>query len=188
MEKEKDSENDKLKHMELSKLKRVGQRQILYPPVVIAHITKDVMDLFAPRVKDKSKVQIHYSTQMNSYPHLGTVLSLMTAFAIGKRLQMTFDMPVRLKFEVLENAPGETKIANELTYTKMLSDIIIENESLSDKHLKSFIDLLNRLKSLSGIDYELLTYHKFQEISFVRKTLITILNSLSSPLRTNKVS
>ena len=131
MEKEKDSENDKLKHMELSKLKRVGQRQILYPPVVIAHITKDVMDLFAPRVKDKSKVQIHYSTQMNSYPHLGTVLSLMTAFAIGKRLQMTFDMPVRLKFEVLENAPGETKIANELTYTKMLSDIIIENESLS---------------------------------------------------------
>ena len=162
--------------MELSKLERDERRQVLYPPVVIAHITKDIMDLFAPKVKGKSEVQIHYSAQMNSYPHLGTVLSLMTAFAIGKRLQMTFNIPVRLKFEVLENAPGETKLVNGLTYTKMLSDTIVENESLSDKHLKSFIDILNKLKSLSGIDYELLTYHKFQEIPFVRKTLITILN------------
>ena len=134
------------------------------------------MDLFVPRIKNKSEVQIHYSAQMNSYPHLGTVLSLMVAFAIGERLHRTFSIPVRLKFEVLENAPGETKTINGLTYTKMLSDTIVEDESRSDKHLKSFINLLEQLKDLSGVDYELLTYRQFQESPFVRKILLTILN------------
>ena len=56
-------------------------KQVLYPPVVIAHITKEVTDLFAPRMTGKEEIQMHYSAQMNSYPHMGTVLSLITAFA-----------------------------------------------------------------------------------------------------------
>ena len=66
MTKEKELEKSKIKQEELSKLERTESRQVLYPPVVIAHITKEVMDLFAPRVKGKSEVQMHYSAQMNS--------------------------------------------------------------------------------------------------------------------------
>jgi hypothetical protein len=54
--------------LSFSELRRVEpkQREVLYPPVVIAHITKDITDLFVPRIADKTEIQMHYSAQMNS--------------------------------------------------------------------------------------------------------------------------
>ncbi len=143
---------------------------------MIAHITKDITDLFVPRMEDKTEIQMHYSAQMNSHPHLGTVLSLMTTFALGESLSDRFDVPVKLKFEVLENAPKEKIEAKGLTYTKMLSDTLVDGVPLSEIHLNSFVRMLDMLKTRSGIDYTLLTYHQFQEMPFVRKTLLEILS------------
>ena len=125
---------------------------------------------------DKVEIQMHYSAQMNSHPHMGTVLSLMTAFALGQRLSARFDVPVKLKFEALENAPKEKVEVKGLTYTKMLSDTLVEGVPLSDIHLKSFVRMLEMLKARSSIDYELITYRQFQGLFFVRKTLLEILN------------
>ena len=129
-----------------------------------------------PRMADKTEIQMHYSAQMNSHPHMGTVLSLMTAFALGERLASRFKVPVTLKFEVLENAPREKVEANGLVYTKMLSDTYVDGVPISEIHLRSFIRLLEALKERSGISYQLLTYRQFQELPFVRKTLLDILN------------
>jgi hypothetical protein len=173
--------NDESKEAKSSMASAIGdlvrneKRPVLYPPVVIAHITSDVTDLFASRMREKEAIQMHYSAQMNSHPHLGTVLSLMTAFELGEHLSSRFRVPAKLKFEVLENAPAVQKVVNGLTYSKMHSDVYSEGISSSQKHLNSFVELLDDLKKRSGVDYELLTYKQFQEIPFVRKTLLGIL-------------
>lgn len=151
-------------------------KPLVYPPVVIAHITNDITDLFAPRIKDKQSIQVHYSAQMNSHPHLGSVLSLMTAFATAKKLSDRFAIPAKLKFEVLENAPKEQKVVNGLTYAKMHSDTQIDNVPLSEIYLKSFREVLDFLREKTGVDYELLYYKQFQEIPFVRKTLLEMID------------
>ncbi|MGI0141524.1 MAG: hypothetical protein ACREBF_02630 [Candidatus Micrarchaeales archaeon] len=96
--------NGEVSH-EFSEIKRKPEKPLVYPPVVIAHITSDIADLFKPRLVGKESIQLHYSAQMNSHPHLGTVLSLMTAFRLGEYLSEKCNIPAKLKFEVLENVP-----------------------------------------------------------------------------------
>ena len=136
------------KQPEMTAIKRDTSNQTSsLPPVVIAHITKEITDLFAPRMTDKVEIQMYYSAKMNSHPHMGTVLSLMTAFALGQHLSARFDVPVKLKFEALENAPKEKVEVKGLTYTKMLSDTLVEGVPLSDIHLKSFVRMLEMRKA-----------------------------------------
>ena len=150
-------------------------RPVVYPPVVIAHITSDITDLFVSRLQDKKEIQMHYSAQMNSHPHMGTVMSLMVGFSVGQRLQERFGLPTSLKFEVLENVPGEQKKIEGITYAKMRCDTIVNGEPETDTYLKSFKDMLDRLRDYSKVDYNLLHYKEFQEIPFVRKTLLEII-------------
>ncbi len=151
-------------------------KPLVYPPVVIAHITNDVTDLFAPRIKDKQSIQIHFSAQMNSHPHLGSVLSIMTAFAIAEKLSNRFAIPAKIKFEALENAPKEQKVVNGLTYAKMHCDTYVGEGPLSEVYLNSFKEILELLKKKTGVDYEILYYKQFQEIPFVRKTLLEMID------------
>jgi len=41
-------------------------RSILYPPVVVAHISRNLGDLVAPYIKDKQKIEVYFSSQPNS--------------------------------------------------------------------------------------------------------------------------
>lgn len=113
---------------------------------------------------------------MNSYPHLGSVLSLMTAFAVSERLADRFGIPPKLTFEVLENAPKEQKVVGGLVYAKMHCDTYENGTPLSEIYLSSFKELLDLLKSKTSINYELLYYKQFQELPFVRRTLLEMID------------
>ena len=63
------------------------EKPLVYPPVVIAHIVNDLKDYFEPKIKGKSSVNIHYSAQLNGHPHMGTLTSLASAFAVGEYIQ-----------------------------------------------------------------------------------------------------
>ena len=47
---------------------------------------------------------------------------------------------------------------------------------VSEIYLNSFVEFMNILQVKTGIEYELFPYKQFQEIPFVRKTLLEILN------------
>lgn len=149
---------------------------VLYPPVVTAHINKTMGDYFKWRANNKDEVQMHYSSQPNGHPHLGTMTSIMTAFAIGNFMQESFDIPTHLTFEQLENAPGYKIKKNDITYQLMLCDTPLENSTKLDVYMKSFKGLMNRLSEKSGTEYKILSYKDFQETHFVRESLIEILN------------
>jgi len=149
---------------------------VQYPPVVIAHINKTMEDYFRWRVNGKDGIQIHYSSQPNGHPHLGTITSIMTAFALGDFLQEKFDIPAEVTFEQLENALGYKIEKKGITYQLMLCDTPLENSTKLDTYMKSFKGLMNWLQDKSGIIYNILPYREFQEKPFVRESLLEILN------------
>ncbi len=157
----------------------MGERslsEVIYPSVVIAHINKSMRDYFRWRVENKAEIQIHYSSQPNGHPHLGTITSLMTAFTIGEFLQETFNIPTWILFEQLENAPGYKIDKNGMTYQLMLCDTPLENSTKLEIYMNSFKELMNWLYVKTGIEYKIMSYKEFQERSFVRKSLLEIMN------------
>lgn len=152
------------------------EKPLVYPPVVLAHIINDLKDYFEPKIKGKSSVHIHYSAQLNGHPHIGTLTSLASAFAVGEYIQRKFNVPSNIQFEALENAPIEKKQIGNRSYCKMHSHHYIDGIPISEIYMSSFKDVLNYLKSETGMDYNIEYYNQFQRNPFVRKTLLEIIS------------
>lgn len=152
-----------------------SDKPLVYPPVVIAHIIDNLMDYFEPKIKDKSSTDIHYSAQLNGHPHMGTLTSLGTAFAVGEYIQRRFNMPATIKFEALENAPIEKTRIGDREYCKMHSHHYINGVPLSEIHMVSFRGVLDYFSENTGVKYEVEYYEEFQRNPFVRRTLLEII-------------
>ena len=131
---------------------------ILYPPTIIGHITKDISDLFAQKVRDRRNIKVLYGCQLNGHPHLGTAISIICSYAIAKHLQQRFQLSVSFVFNALENGPGEKREVEGITYQKMLCDTYQGNRSLSDIYLDSFSELLSQVSEISGIPHTALLH------------------------------
>ncbi len=88
----------------MTELKSLGN--VFYPPVGIVHNISDIRDLIEPHLTGMSSIVVNTSAQPNSHPHLGTITTMMTAFAVAKHLSQ-IGLPVTLEFDALENAPAE---------------------------------------------------------------------------------
>jgi hypothetical protein len=153
---------------------------VFYPPVGIAHITEEIAHLIEHRMAGKRAILLRSSAQPNSHPHLGTVMTLMTAFALGKHFSDYFSVPVSLVYDILDNSPGEQFTANGNLYQRSLSDTLIDGRSLADQYTDSFRSLITVLSTRSGISAVIRTYEEFQSLPIVRKTLLTILQRRDS--------
>lgn len=154
-------------------------RQVYYPPVGIAHIANDIADLVRPHLRDRTCIHINTSAQPNSHPHLGTVTTLMTAYAVGSHLHDRFGLPAKLTFDSLENAPGEKKIVEGVEYQKALGAIKLSEssgESLAESYLKSFQWVFDNLSERTGIGHSICTYEQFQSKPAFRSNLLRILS------------
>jgi len=151
-------------------------KPLVYPPVELAHIIDDLKDYFEPKMKDSRSVEVHYSAQLNGHPHIGTLTSLATAFAVGEYAENAFKIPVVLKFEALENVPADKEIVGEKEYCRMHSHSLVDGVAKSEIYMKSFREVLDFFSSSTGINYETEYYEEFQRNSFVRKTLLEIID------------
>ncbi len=152
------------------------RENVFYPPVGIVHITSQVAHLVAPHLGGKQSIHVNTSAQPNSHPHLGTVTTLMTAFAIGEYLGRHFNLPVKLTFDQLENAPGDKRCEGGIEYQKSLGDCISESGiSLADQYMESFHWVFDDLSQRTGIPYQLCSYQDFQAKRAFRLNLLKIL-------------
>ncbi len=152
------------------------RENVFYPPVGIVHITNQVAQLIAPHLGNKQRIHINTSAQPNSHPHLGTVTTLMTAFAIGEYLGQHFNLPVKLTFDQLENAPAEKRIEGGIEYQKSLGDHLREDSgSLADQYMESFRWVFDDLSQRTGIPYQICPYRDFQAKPVFRRNLLKIL-------------
>lgn len=149
---------------------------VFYPIGGMANICDNISDLFRARVETKDRIHLVVSAQLNSYPHIGTVINFMCAFALGMHLEEKLNKPVDLTFDALDNVTGENISVNHDTYYISLKDKIVNGISVADKYLPYFQDLLQKLNAKSNIPYSVRRYDEYQRSPIVRKTIIKILN------------
>jgi hypothetical protein len=111
----------------------------------------------------RKSIKLRIGTQPNGSPHIGTVITFATAFAIARRLREYLaaknkddEISVSVCVHFVDTAPSTFGSAREVidgvTYQKSLRS----TKELGN-HVSSFSQLLEALASLAGVPYEVLT-------------------------------
>lgn len=148
------------------------KKKILYPTTVINYVIDDIARL--SNVRNANEVTAHYGSQITNYPHLGTIISAMCAYAIAKHISEQKDLQPKVNFTFLENEGGIIKIVNGIKYQKMLCD---EEGNVFQKYLNSFKDMFFQMSSLSGVPLTIDSYYDLQAKPLARKTLLNIIEN-----------
>ena len=152
------------------------KREVFYPPIGIAHVTNKLSDLILYKYENQKKIIINTSAQPNSSPHLGTITTLMVAFALASKIRDDLKVETEVQFDELENSPAETIEYNEEIYYKDQRHSFQQQESNEQINMKRFNEILEKLSVLSNVSYSVRSYNEFQKNRYIRKSLINIVN------------
>lgn len=146
-----------------------GSREVFFPPVGIVHLLDDIVDLVAPRAPG-SRITVATASQPNSNPHLGTITTIMSSFALAEHLRQKLSIETEVLFDQLENAPGHTVERNGLIYQRSLElELSANGEPLAKEYMRAFLQLFRWLASETGIEYRVRPYSDFQRARTVRR-------------------
>jgi len=152
------------------------RKQILYPPVVAAHISRDLGDLVAPHIRDHQEIEVYFSFQPNSRPHLGTLTTISSAFALAYHLKARFGLDSKVTFEALDNAPVMKREVNGFTYFKPMCFIDAGEGTLAEQNLESFDHFMKGIQQRSNVPYSIKRYSEMQKSPEYRGKLLDILD------------
>lgn len=154
--------------------------ELHYPPVGIAHLLNEVTDLFQDRLEKVKKVQVTCISQPKTDPHFGTIIVLLSTFALAKRLSQMYNIQVEVLIDSLENSPAEEIVIKDIVYTKCLSHVIVDDMPMSEKNLIQIKEIANWASLKSAIPFRVRSYQEIQSDAEFRKGLKHILNNKSS--------
>ncbi|OJD11361.1 hypothetical protein AJ78_07853 [Emergomyces pasteurianus Ep9510] len=99
-------------------------------------------------------IAVHIGSQPNCSPHIGNITTFAVGFALAAALKKSFQREVRAKFVYVDSAPspGQELYINGLIYQKRL-----KHTGDFKANQTSFVKVLDRLSSLSGIQYDIET-------------------------------
>ena len=152
------------------------KREVFYPPVGIAHVTYNITDLILYKYIDQKKIIINTSAQPNSSPHLGTITTIMCAFALASKIKEDLKIETEVQFDELENSPAEMVEYDNIIYYKDQCHSFINKKTKESINMRSFNEILTSISSLSKIPFSVRKYVDFQKNKYVRKALIDIVN------------
>lgn len=151
--------------------------KVLYPNGGIANILNDITDLCNIYIDGKKKIIVNTSAQPNSVPHIGSLITIMCAFAFALRLSQKYSIEANVQFDELENSTGKEVNINNNKYVLALDDVLYDDIiTKAEKNMNYYIDIMARLKLLSNINYYIRTYKEYQSIPLVRKSMVDIFN------------
>lgn len=102
----------------------------------------------------------------------------MSAFALAKHLKQYYNKPVKIIVELLESVTGEEATIDGNKYYKNLDSVKTESgKTIKEKYLPYFKDILDKLKKLDNIEYEILFFYDYQKNPLVKKSLIKVINN-----------
>lgn len=83
-------------------------KNVYYPLAGMNYIIDNLSQILKnKKPEEREAIIIYLSAQVNSYPHVGTLINFTSAFAIAKQLKETYKVPVRIRVELLESVTGE---------------------------------------------------------------------------------
>jgi hypothetical protein len=152
------------------------KRKTVYPIGGISNTLNDITELFELYVDEKDKIVINTSAQPNSIPHIGSVTTIMCAFALGQKLKEVFNKNVEIEFDELENSTGKIIEIDEKKYVYSLNNYILNNgKTKAEIYMSYYIDLFGKLTKYSGIRYRIRTYKQYQSEYYVREAIVNIM-------------
>lgn len=153
------------------------KKEVFYPPVGIAHITNDLIDLILYKYKNQKQIIINTSAQPNSSPHLGTITTIMSAFALAEHIKRKLNVDVIVQFDELENSPAKFfEFDGEIFYKDQKHTYNTNGTTNEYVNMQKFNEIMQIISRLSSIDYKVRSYNQFQKNKYVRKALIDIIN------------
>ena len=151
--------------------------KVFYPPVGIAHILDDLIDLIKYRIDGKEKIIINTSSQPNGVPHLGTLMSLACVFAFAEHIRDKFQIHTEVLFDELENCPGKREYTENAVICKSLSDVYENGISRAEYYMNFFREILDDFSTKSSIAYKIRSYSQFQSEPSFREGLLKVLDN-----------
>lgn len=147
---------------------------LIIAPVGITHLAGETTDLLRPAAVGAERLRITTAAQLNGQPHLGTVTSVLTAFAVAAHASERLGLPANLVFDALENCPGETVELGQDTYVTTVGDLIADGRLDGTTRTGGFRKLLDWGSRASGVDYEIRPYGDYQALPAIRRALHAI--------------
>jgi hypothetical protein len=158
--------------------------EIVYPPTGIVHITGQIPDLIADRMQTATQVRIACVMQPKAAPHFGTGIVLMSAFALARLFQDTFGTPATVLLDMLDNAPAQATVINDIEYALCLSHAQDGGQSAAHKNTEPVTRLAAWASQQARIPFGLRRYSEIQAQPVFRDGLARILSrpSVFEPL------
>lgn len=152
---------------------------IVFPPVGIAHITSNIADLVQYDISGKKRIHVHCASQPNSYPHLGTITTLMTAFAVAEHIGDYYGLTPEVRFEEIDNSPAEKVIKNGVTYSRSVKQVKESDLAKNEKYMRVFKYVFEFISKKTNVGFSIRPFSDYQNLPFVRRQLIKILDNES---------
>lgn len=153
-------------------------KKVYYPLAGMNYIVDDLAKIIENKAEGKETINLWLSAQVNSFPHIGTLTNFISAFALAKHYEEYFGKPVKIIVELLESVTGKEEIINDIRYYTNLEKTILDSgERVKDKYLPYFEELLERLKKLNEVDYEIKFFYEYQQDPLVKDALIEVIQN-----------
>jgi hypothetical protein len=155
-----------------------ARNELIFAPVGIAHLTGDNADLLRAAARGTQRLRVTTAAQLNGTPHIGTVVTVLSVFAITAHAAEVLDLPATVIFDALDNAPAEQVDIDGEIYTRTVSDLIDTGELDPADRVSGFERLLTWAASRANLRYEFRPYTVYQGLRPVRACLHTIASRL----------
>ena len=149
-------------------------RDLIFAPVGIAHLTDDNTDLLRAAARGRQHLRVTTAAQLNGTPHIGTVVTVLSVFALTAHAADVLDLPATVIFDALDNAPAENLEIDGDIYTRTVGDLIDTGHLDRAERVSGFERLLDWAAHRSGLRYEFRPYSVYQSLRPVRECLHTI--------------
>ncbi len=147
---------------------------LIFAPVGIAHLTDTNADLIRAAARGRQRLRITTAAQLNGTPHIGSVVTVLTVFALTAHAAEELDLPATVIFDALDNAPAEHIEIDGQTYTRTVGDLIDSGLFDRQRSVASFEHLLTWAAARCGVRYEFRPYTVYQGLRPVRECLHAI--------------
>jgi hypothetical protein len=144
---------------------------LIFAPVGITHLLGSNADLLRAACAGRSQIRITTAAQLNGVPHFGTVVTLLTVFALAQHSSDVLGLPATIVFDALENAPAERLEIDGEIYTRNVGDLMDTGHVDRSERVGGFERLLTWAQHRSGISYEFRPYDVYQGLRPVRECL-----------------
>lgn len=153
-------------------------RDLIFAPVGIAHLTDDNTDLLRAAARGRQHLRVTTAAQLNGTPHIGTVVTVLSVFALTAHAADVLNLPATVIFDALDNAPAENLEIDGDIYTRTVGDLIDTGHLDRAEQVSGFERLLDWAARRSGLRYEFRPYSVYQSLRPVRECLHAIASRL----------